>query len=583
MSQGIRPGQFITTYGPGAVLEGPGGPRVIMSIQDSGLFQNRSPRDFQIQEPALSTLLPERALIFRLPSNAELQRPDLDPVYETRGFPVWSLCVRHNILYRHRVGQNRTGCPQCGTRSDRWEAYRESRREAIRFVMACPAGHLDEVNWVGLIRHKAPGCSPDHLRWKASGSSLRGVAVQCPTCQQSFNLGEAYQRTFDCRGARPELRQEHADCRQKARITQRGAANLFIPEVLSAVTIPNLDTSLHQALGSVQCKLLLEPLHDAGKLTTGAALRDILLKYARHLPPAVELEVKKYSDDALLRAARDVLAMSLPQTPEEQRANEFRELQRAATHGHPPSTPGRVNVPPDFEVVAQFVCAFPLRGYSLRVTPVSRLRVVMVQVGYRRLGGEVASSEYRSGAEVWFPGTELYGEGVFLDLEPLPGAESAIDHPGSGPTWARWKKRYDTSPDPKTQDHPVFVWWHTLAHRLIRSLSVDSGYSSASVRERVYFQATRQGAVGGVLLYAVQPGGDGTLGGLIALVPAFDRVLARATRDLDACSNDPLCEETSIRPGRVNGAACYACSLVSETSCEFRNQSLDRLILKETL
>ncbi len=66
------------------------------------------------------------------------------------------------------------------------------------------------------------------------------------------------------------------------------------------------------------------------------------------------------------------------------------------------------------------------------------------------------------------------------------------------------------------QLHPVFVWWHTLAHRLINALSVDSGYSSAAVRERVYvYLNTTDGSFdGGILLYTVQPGGDGTLGGL---------------------------------------------------------------------
>ncbi len=133
--------------------------------------------------------------------------------------------------------------------------------------------------------------------------------------------------------------------------------------------------------------------------------------------------------------------------------------------------------------------------------------------------------------------------------------------------------------------HPVFVWWHTLAHRLINALSIDSGYSSAAVRERVYNDidpGTGQ-AHGGILLYTAQPGGDGTLGGLIALVPHFDRVLRAALNTIDACSNDPLCSEEQFRAGRYNGAACYACQLISETSCEHRNTRLDRTLLMENL
>jgi hypothetical protein len=133
--------------------------------------------------------------------------------------------------------------------------------------------------------------------------------------------------------------------------------------------------------------------------------------------------------------------------------------------------------------------------------------------------------------------------------------------------------------------HPLHVWWHTVAHRVINALGIDSGYSSSSVRERVYSEidATTGQARGGMLLYTVQPGGDGTLGGLISLVPSFGRVLDRAFRDLDSCSNGVLCDEERFDFGRPNGAACYACLFVSETSCEARNTGLDRTLLLDNL
>jgi hypothetical protein len=117
------------------------------------------------------------------------------------------------------------------------------------------------------------------------------------------------------------------------------------------------------------------------------------------------------------------------------------------------------------------------------------------------------------------------------------------------------------------------------------ALAIDSGYSSAAVRERVFININRETgeAGGGVLLYTTQPGGDGTLGGMVALVPMFERVLAGALRYLDSCSNDPLCGEEQFGVGRYNGAACYKCALVSETSCEHRNIHLDRNLLLENL
>jgi hypothetical protein len=116
----------------------------------------------------------------------------------------------------------------------------------------------------------------------------------------------------------------------------------------------------------------------------------------------------------------------------------------------------------------------------------------------------------------------------------------------------------------------------------LTALSVDSGYSSTAIRERTYLTFDSNGnSVGGILLYTVQPGGDGTLGGLMSLVPSFSNILDDALRDTGTCSNDPLCAEA---PGAgSDGAACYSCLLVSETSCEHRNRGLDRLLLLENL
>jgi hypothetical protein len=209
-----------------------------------------------------------------------------------------------------------------------------------------------------------------------------------------------------------------------------------------------------------------------------------------------------------------------------------------------------------------------------RVTPISRLRMVMVQKGYQRMDpqtGKEVSVAFRHGTETWYPGVELFGEGVFIDL---PDAALAL----AGPRFEAWRRRHSTVPEARS--NPVHVWWHTLSHRLLQALAIDSGYSSAAIRERIYAVTDAAGVTrGGILLYTVQPGGDGTLGGLIAQVDRFSHVLTAALRDLAICSNDPLCEDAPA--SGAEGSACYSCLLVSETSCEHRNLGLDRLLLYE--
>ena len=88
---------------------------------------------------------------------------------------------------------------------------------------------------------------------------------------------------------------------------------------------------------------------------------------------------------------------------------------------------------------------------------------------------------------------------------------------------------------------------------------------------------------GGILLYAAQPGTEGTLGGLTALVPYFKSFLDIALEKVNWCSGDPLCGQNEFHIGKANGASCDVCLMNSETSCEHRNMWLDRTILINSL
>jgi hypothetical protein len=59
----------------------------------------------------------------------------------------------------------------------------------------------------------------------------------------------------------------------------------------------------------------------------------------------------------------------------------------------------------------------------------------------------------------------------------------------------------------------------------------------------------------------------------------------RTTKRLALCSNDPICAEHSEGSEQypLQGAACHACLLVPEASCEARNARLDRDLLTQTV
>jgi hypothetical protein len=260
--QEIRPSQFITTYGPGSIVETRSGPVVPKVADELFLHISRSPSDFEIVDERLTRAALAGGRITRVPSNAELAAPVDDVVYPTLPFPFWSLCTLHGteqILY-----PSADGCPRCqaaGRRRDRLKAG----REAIRFVLACPAGHLDDVPWNRLVHGTGSGCQPNHYVWRGGGRALRYVTLACPDCGASENFGRAYARPWRCSGRYPETggRPGQSECPRDARIHQRGAANLHLSEVVSALTIIDMPARLHNVL------------NDARVLATASVLRNL--------------------------------------------------------------------------------------------------------------------------------------------------------------------------------------------------------------------------------------------------------------------------------------------------------------------
>jgi hypothetical protein len=130
-----------------------------------------------------------------------------------------------------------------------------------------------------------------------------------------------------------------------------------------------------------------------------------------------------------------------------------------------------------------------------------------------------------------------------------------------------------------------YVLLHSLAHALIRQLCLEAGYSSSALRERIYSDTGEQ-PMAGLLIFTASSDSEGSLGGLVdqAARDRFGPVLLDALRDAELCAQDPLCGGGEIGgAGGINGAACHACLLLAETSCEAGNRFLDRATLVETL
>ena len=213
-----------------------------------------------------------------------------------------------------------------------------------------------------------------------------------------------------------------------------------------------------------------------------------------------------------------------------------------------------------------------------QVVQVERLREVQAMLGFTRIDGPGQGelnppqrAPLSLGKPGWVPAVERRGEGIFLQLrEDLVSGwcRTVDDHPHVDAlrgAYARWSSNRARQVDP-TFPVPRYLLIHTLSHLLLRQVSLECGYSSASIRERLYV-GTPDHPTAGLLLSTAASDSEGTLGGLVALADKrfLGRLLEQALDDARTCSSDPLCAERvpEAPSDQLHVAACHACLFAS--------------------
>ena len=226
-----------------------------------------------------------------------------------------------------------------------------------------------------------------------------------------------------------------------------------------------------------------------------------------------------------------------------------------------------------------------------KIVEVKKMKSVRTFLGYRRLKTtgtlrSAADEEYVAGKPPdsdWLPAVELYGEGIFIDFdksaiqnwfESVPANRARAEMLRRKVSEQHWIDAQNR----ETMASKAFPLLHSISHALIRELEFQSGYSAASIRERIY----SDDEMSGILIYTGGSSSAGSLGGLAAQSDPklFQRLFQSAITRLVHCGQDPVCRES---PGQglrgLNLAACHACSLLPDTSCAHLNLALDRLLV----
>lgn len=563
----LRRSQIVTTAGPGAILDFRTEKGAVSGLC---LGLEQWPKGTLIHEARLERRL--RVAELRMPpAFLDGDPPQGEPLPAMR-FPRWLQCPQCNELQWHTSWGRDPGeavfyCAPCSAR----QAKRVSVI-AAPFVTACEKGHLDEFPWAGWASH-AENC-PDRQRYtlKSEGSGgLAGLRLTCLGCRKSVSMEgsfnpDALQRFGRCSGERPWLPNAPAEaCELERRTLQRGASNMYFPVIASALDIPPWSDGIQQKLRRDWDRILK---------FGDEQLRELIRVVGLH-------EQVNMTEEELFRELKRRKAQLERESPADLRADEYRQL--AAD----------VELPRDeaceFEVRVEKVPA-EIRPWVSRLVRVVRLREVRVLRAFTRVRYPDPETpehlpEWATLSERplhWLPAVEVRGEGIFVELNPerIATWSATVQERADRINAAflqDWQRRHEDAAPP-FQVTPKVLLVHSLAHALIRQLSLECGYAAASLRERLYFDE----GCSGLLVYTAAPDSDGTLGGLArqGRADAFVAILEGALRSQLWCAADPLCiSGIHSQSEQASGAACHACLLVSETSCEQFNRLLDRQTL----
>lgn len=589
--------QAISTYGPGAIFELRHSTRAgnsVNSVMMSGIDRWSIDRSQKITEPALALSLGVKGFFAPppVPDNIDFWSVPNEHISATR-FPRWLVCSKCNRLGEVGIHFDDSGPqPKCqGARC-------RGRGIPVRLVSACfptdsdagQPGHIDEFPWV-YWAHSLSGqvCDSPQLLLVNTGDSvgLAGLKVICVSnaCKRQ-NVGRTLQSVFGehslsglsegCTGFRPWLRDHEPNCQRPIRALMRGASNVYFPVTASALSIPPNSGKLVHLVG--QADETIQNMWFEGS-------KDDAISWFRKATPAA----KKYTDQQIGKAFVAVhdIEDRTPLSEEQQRAGERAAIVEGISDEDGDGF--------DFECVPvdAATVATEFKGHLSHLVQLNRLREVRAIRGFTRINRQVGGDAYdRVCAPIyvndpgWLPAVEVRGEGVYYELDKnrLQTWQAQSDVQKRLELMHSNLKRAAAAEGKELTDDNLptatFVALHTLTHLVINQLSLICGYSTASLRERLYVDENAIAC--GALIYTSAPGADGTLGGLVrqGKPDNFSQILWSAIRDGFWCSSDPLCIESSGQgPSGVNLAACHACALISETSCEHANMKLDRAFL----
>ena len=489
-----------------------------------------------------------------------------------------------------------------------------------RLVVACTNGHIHDFPWSEWVHANnkknkySKICSNPEIKISTGSatSGLEGVLIECKcgakaTLTGAFednvfkNLDEGLRKAgvfdskkylFRCKGCMP-WKNEKEDCVEFPKTIQRGGSNVYYSKVDSSLVIPPFSDLLTRKIE--QSRAYNDFVRDFRREEERGRLERFLEEDFDYNIDKISGEIDILDKEKIKKIIQRKLINVSDYEENELTRNKYREDEYAALIGEIKIDKNSK----DFNIELMNISEYGVKQFS-KVSLVHKLKEVRALTGFTRIyppdrsmiveeNGSSIIVSTKHEQDRWYPACEVRGEGIFIEFDSKE-IERWVSDTIAEPVLQnvdRINSNYDLlmkrlNFPARRMITPKFIMLHTLAHLLIKQLCFECGYSSASLRERIYCEDgndTGDRKMSGILIYTASGDSEGTLGGLVqqGLPNALPSILRTAVRKARWCSYDPICIESKGQ-GRdsLNMAACHACALISETSCEEFNSLLDR-------
>lgn len=610
VTHSVRASQAILQYGVGAMVDFPD--QTLMTAAP----EYWSTKIEKIEDERLARLL--RVDYFGMPGGNDDEKFSEGISYVR--FPQWYFCpkcrkfqsIRDWVAEYKRKGNSKAieydpymakhmRCTTC-----------KQSLVVTRIITVCDNGHIDDFPWVKWVHYKnvygpKEPCSHPDIRFKTGASAtegLEGLIITCESCNAKATLKDAFdpevfkklnekigKRVFKCSGFHP-WKNTHEECSANPKVMQRGSSSVYFPVISSSLVIPPYSDELNKRIeSSVAFENIRVTLSNIPNDLRQTIIQSKLQEWSEQIAfeiginiidPIKTILVRKWSNQAEAEVGYSTLSVKY-------RAEEYDALN---------GTVSLVNINAnDFIREETNINEYNI-PFIKNVTLIHKIREVQALTGFsriepiERISSVQESKNYVSIKEPetnWYPAYEVRGEGIFIEYDQNEIYKWLKLNEGIDKRVEELNTKYNNSFIGSTNPRSItgkFLLLHTISHLLIKQLSFECGYNIASLKERIYCSEESDGKkMAGILIYTASGDSEGTMGGLVrqGRSDCLGKIYKKAIMSAMSCSNDPVCI-LSKGQGRdsLNLAACHACSLLPETSCEEYNIFLDRAVVVGT-